>query len=93
MSRADRPAAPPVVQPLIAGTRDASWYDRPDVHTVKAWHIATEHDTAACSPGPEFHRSIILFDSYLDADQVFDDLRCRRPGCRVHWAKVPSRPR
>jgi hypothetical protein len=33
----------PVVRlPLVAGTRDASWYARPDVYSVKQWRIATD---------------------------------------------------
>lgn len=92
MTRTDRPL---VVEPLYASTRDASWYKKPDVRTVKVWHIGTEMDTAACAPGPGFHSGVVILITfgYLPAEQIFDDLRCRRPGCRVHWAKVPSKPR
>lgn len=86
---------PAIAEPLVAGTRDASWYDRPDVRTVKAFHIATVANTPACAPGPDFHSGVVaLCDfTYERAENVYDDLRCRRPGCKVHWAKVPGKPR
>lgn len=92
MADLQRPAVP---TPLLAGTRDASWYDRPDVRTVKAFHIATDIDTAACAPGPEHHSGVVqLADfTYERAENVYDDLRCRRPGCKRHWKTVPDKPR
>lgn len=95
MSRAGREAPPAIEQPYAAACRDASWYNRPDVRTVKVFHIATVSDTAACNPGPEFQRSTPLDPNgyYRTPADVYDDLRCRRPGCRVHWDKIPAKPR
>lgn len=35
---------------------------------------------------PNYHRG-------AEIESVYDDLRCRRPGCRVHWDKIPGKPR
>lgn len=93
--RSGRAPAPAVAQPYACAGRDASWYERPDVHSVKVLHIATVADTSACNPGPEHPRAMPLDPGgyFRKPEEVYDDLRCRRPGCRVHWAKIPSRPR
>lgn len=89
------PQRPAVRMPLVAGTRDASWYNRPDVRSVKAHHIATDEDSGACAPGPVFNSGTIALNdfTYGPAADVYDDLRCRRPGCKKHWDTVPSKPR
>lgn len=89
-----KPDRPQIAYPLAAGTRDASQYSRPDVHSVKVFHIATVVDTAACARGPALHSGVVLLaDPYCVPAEVYDDRRCRRPGCRAHWDKVPSKPR
>ena len=86
---------PTVPVPVWAATRDASWYDRPDTRKVKVFHIATDAETAACKPGPaHVYTTVPLYDgTYTPAHEVYDDLRCRRPGCLRHWRQIPSRPR
>lgn len=66
--------------PVIAMLRDASWFNRPNVRTVKKYHVANG-DMAACNtvrmPLAEF--------TALDASEVPEGLRCRRRGCTPNW--------
>ena len=89
-ARARRPGVP---VPVYAATRDASWYNRPDTRKIKVFHIATEDDTAACAPGPVTLSVPLAEGSYRLAREIFDDLRCRRPGCARHWRHIPGRAR
>lgn len=80
----------------MAAPRDAAYYKRPDTRTTKVFHIATTDWTGACQPGPDFAKGLTPLDDSLQVREpatIYDDLRCRRPGCRVWWAKVPSKPR
>jgi hypothetical protein len=66
-----------------AATRDASWYNRPDVHSDKAVHMAgrtvLEGVMSACG------RSILDEDSTWRPADVPAGLRCRSNGCRQAW--------
>ena len=86
---------------LQAGRRDASFLNRPDVHSVKANHVvvASHHyavgsgisvAAAACDPV-----GIMIFtDAGLrDATEVHPNGRCRRPGCRQLFDKAEAADR
>jgi len=66
-----------------AAQRDASWYNRPDVHSVKALHVAGK----PCREGilSRCGRSVLNRDDYWDLDEVPPGLRCRSNGCRQAW--------
>lgn len=60
-----------------AAPRDASWYNHPDVTTFKVVHAATGDNMAVCD------RHVFLVDTprWLDATEVPEHIRCRRPAC------------
>jgi hypothetical protein len=74
---------------LMAATRDASWWNHPDVTAVKQVHVAIIGGqdgsiwTAACN------RTLPLDDNggWRAADVPYG-LRCLRPGCRKRWPGV-----
>jgi hypothetical protein len=70
---------PPTEPYSVAATRDASWYDRPDVHKVKRYHVWGENDMSACG------RSILTELSTRTLDDVPAILRCQGRGCRERW--------
>lgn len=74
---------------LLAGRRDASFYDHPGRAEVS--HIAVEDGGtwyARCQGGRHYHgkRCRPLDENTLRlAVQVHPGGRCRQPGCRVKW--------
>ncbi|MFI6444669.1 hypothetical protein [Kitasatospora sp. NPDC050543] len=66
-----------------AATRDASWYARPDVRSVKAVHMngrqVREGVMSACG------RSLLDDGSHWTPDDVPAALRCQSNGCRQAW--------
>lgn len=71
----------------FAALRDASWYDRPNVRSLKLLHMAhveiadsgSRFMYAACNGMPLDEASVWA------AHEVPPGLRCGRPGCRVRW--------
>lgn len=97
----DSPAGVPHGAPLThrgvlqAASRDASWYERPDVHSAKASHvIVASHvlgigsgsigPAAACDPV----RIIVDTSLVRTAADVHPNGRCARPGCRELFARA-----
>lgn len=75
-------------EPWAAG-RDASWYNRPDVRSVKALHVAgrsgREGYYSRCG------RSVLDHTLTFTLDEVPPGLRCQSNGCRQAWpAARPS---
>lgn len=80
---------------LQAGTRDASFLNCPDVHTIKAAHIViaslelaigsggARGLAAACDP-----RRIMTCPPLRDAAEVPPNGRCHRPGCAQLFAQA-----
>ena len=79
----------PAVAPFAyAALRDASWLSRPDVRTVKKWHVDRGNATPACSNEHSWssRNNPFLADfTRMPVDQVAEHVRCQRPGCRVRW--------
>ncbi|MFJ8437648.1 hypothetical protein [Kitasatospora griseola] len=73
----------PAVEEPWAAQRDASWYSRPDVRTVKALHVAgregREGFYSRCG------RSVLNDNECWDLAEVPPGLRCRSNGCRQAW--------
>ena len=80
---------------LLAASRDASVWDRPNTRTRKKMHVAVNvealpgtwwdphsaHGEAACDPG----RMVLDMSVASPADSVPPERRCRRPGCVGRW--------
>lgn len=66
-------------RPPMAGKRDASWWNQPNVRHPARWHVILG-ERAACG------RLMVVFEDDL---RPLDDrsviLRCRRNGCRQRW--------
>jgi hypothetical protein len=63
----------------IAATRDASWYNRPDVHKPKRYHVWGQDQMSACG------RSILTDLVTRPLDGVPANLRCQARGCCERW--------
>jgi hypothetical protein len=64
---------------LLAATRDASWYARPNTRSLKAWHLLGEGGRSLCGlPALDVENS-------MPAEDVSEDGRCRRSGCVQWW--------
>lgn len=66
----------PVDVPLVAASRDASYYSRPGRAEVR--HIVADN-WAACGRGP------LVEEDAVPVAEVPRGGRCQRPGCRQHW--------
>lgn len=64
---------------LMAGRRDASWYDKPNCYDPKKIHVATKAQTSACRGVP--------LQGLRPAARVPQQQRCRADGCRRAWPK------
>lgn len=64
-----------------AATRDASWYRRPNVRTVKVYHIVTDEGLSAC------RGSLLVYENAIPAIEAPQGLRCQRAGCKGRWPK------
>ena len=67
---------------VMAGQRDASAYNRPDVYAPKKVHVAGDDQRAACD------NDIILQERLVEAERIPPAVRCRRPGCANRWPEV-----
>lgn len=77
----------------FAAQRDASHLDRPDTRTVRVWHVDRGNGTAACASatGWSSRCNPMLVDfTRKPVTEVAENVRCHRPGCRVHWPKSTS---
>jgi hypothetical protein len=70
---------------VLAGLRDASWYERPGQALQR--HIVLDGWHAACSPPHPGRRARMLLVEFtaVPAAEVPDVARCKRPGCRQRW--------
>lgn len=76
-----------------AATRDASWYNKPGV--AMQYHVVMEGAGwyAACSPpkpGQGLPRMLLVDFTVVDAAEVTEIARCKRPGCRQRWPEPAS---
>lgn len=62
-----------------AATRDASWYNRPDVRKPKKYHILGANELSACGG------AILIKENLITADEVPKHARCQRAGCKGRW--------
>ena len=62
-----------------AATRDASWYDRPDVRTAKVVHVGRPNSWSKCG------RSFLDDYTTWAPKDVPEHIRCRSNGCRQAW--------
>jgi hypothetical protein len=71
-----------------AAPRDAAWFDRPNTHQPKRWHVATPSGLSLCYSRPLVQTQAVALD------QVPEELRCQHWGCRRYWpgAEEPPRP-
>jgi hypothetical protein len=60
-----------------AATRDASWYNRPDVHRSKVVHADNGDAFAVCNP----HTLMLGPTRWENAADVPARIRCKRPAC------------
>jgi len=63
---------------LQAAFRDASFLNNPDTRTPKRAHVLNEDGTPRCG-------LMAMMGDPEPADQIPDNLRCKRPGCRQAW--------
>lgn len=72
---------------MIAAPRDASWYVNPS--TSGASHVPRYHALAENGDGPACNPEGVLLDldGAQDADDVGEEMRCRRPACRAAFAR------
>ena len=71
---------------VMAAQRDAAWYNRPDVRSIKQYHVVKVDGCsffAACDP----NRMLLSEYSEVPADEAPMRLRCQRSGCRVRWPR------
>lgn len=83
---------PETTDPPWAATRDASWYDRPDVHSDKQVHIAGRKAPRGEGVLSRCGRSILDENSSWRPEAVPAGLRCRSNGCRQAWRELPATP-
>jgi hypothetical protein len=62
-----------------AATRDASWYDRPNVRSDKAVHVGRPDGWSRCG------RSFLDDGSTWAPEDVPEHIQCRANGCRQAW--------
>ncbi|MFA7333499.1 MAG: hypothetical protein WC130_04305 [Kiritimatiellia bacterium] len=69
----------PLVRPVMAARRDASWFACPGVSYK--YHVSTGRNMAACNP------RMMPLDKYslTHVDGVAVELRCQRNGCKQVW--------
>lgn len=65
---------------LMAAPRDASWYRRPDTRSPKRWHVLKANGQPACGLV-----AVMCDESAIPAEDVLEELRCKRTGCNSHW--------
>lgn len=75
------PLNPAVPVLMRAAKRDASWYAYPG--TAWQYHIVVGDLLPACNP----QGALLTEETARPAEEVAEDVRCRRPGCRVRWPK------
>ncbi|WP_330328148.1 KOW domain-containing RNA-binding protein [Streptomyces pseudovenezuelae] len=73
--------------------RDASWLNRPDVHTVKALHVAVFTDRLNIGSGSvglgaacETSNIMLNDDLFFEAHKASQNARCRRRACQALFA-------
>lgn len=74
-----------------AALRDATFLSRPETRTVKKWHVDRGTGTAACSNAASWSSKcnpMLDETTRKPAGEVFEWVRCQRPGCRVRWPAV-----
>lgn len=77
---------------LWAATRDASWYDRPNVHTDKQVHVSGRPAPRGEGTMSRCGRSLLDDGLVWDPAAVPEHARCRSNGCRQAWpTKEPTR--
>lgn len=69
---------------LMAATRDASDYNRPNTRTPKKWHIVGADECSACRG-----KSLVM-ESAEPAEDVPVERRCMRHGCREKWPMMSN---
>lgn len=75
----------------LAATRDASWFNHPDVYSLKKYHIAIESGRSRRTGSPLYDaacnsESRPLFElSACPAAGVPRGLRCQSNGCKQRW--------
>ncbi|MFG2328288.1 hypothetical protein ACGFMM_01545 [Streptomyces sp. NPDC048604] len=72
--------------PWAAG-RDASWYDRPNVHSSKVVHMAGQRIREGTAS--QCGRSVLDDDMKWIPEQVPQPIRCRSNGCRQAFLAHP----
>jgi hypothetical protein len=67
-------------------TRDASWYDHPDVRSPKVWHVVVAPAfMAACDS-----RVPLVEETETSLSATSAGMRCRRRGCLSRWKAAES---
>lgn len=78
MTASDAGQSMSAAAPLTAAFRDASFFNRPDVTSLKKAHVLRGDGRPACG----LHA--VMCDPLL-AEDVPDWQRCKRPGCKGAW--------
>lgn len=66
-----------------AALRDASWFSRPNVTSIKRYHVIhSTEGTPLCGL-----QAVLCTEDSVDGKDVPQALRCQRPGCRQAWPK------
>jgi hypothetical protein len=67
---------------MKAYQRDASWFNHPDVRSIKVYHLPKDHSHFLPCCGLA---TLLDEDSAVDVKNVPKDLRCQRSGCKQRW--------
>ncbi len=65
---------------VLAGTRDASWFDCPGTWRLPRYHLVADGHRPACGAP-----TLLSEFSYTSAIDIEPAQRCRRAGCRKAW--------
>ncbi|MFE5090625.1 hypothetical protein ACFRCI_09515 [Streptomyces sp. NPDC056638] len=82
----------PAAEDPWAATRDASWYERPNVHSDKQVHMAGRMAPRREGVMSRCGRSILDENSSWQPETVPAWLRCRSNGCRQAWPTATEEP-
>lgn len=68
-------------------TRDASWFNTPNVSGVPRYHFDNGRGAPACNAKTAL---LDIESGCARAVEVVNGLRCRRSGCAQKWRNVPG---
>ena len=74
---------------LMAAQRDATWYSHPSTTGGKRWHVVSADGVSpACGA-----QMVLQDDMGIQAEEVPNNSRCQRPGCKQLWPQAEANNR